>query len=64
MGRSKTVPGEEALLGRGVSYCATCDAAFFQDQEVLVVGNSEVEEEAILLTKFAKYPSLAAYSRP
>jgi thioredoxin reductase (NADPH) len=32
------VPGEERLTGRGVSYCATCDAAFFKDQEVAVVG--------------------------
>ncbi|MCA9920427.1 MAG: FAD-dependent oxidoreductase, partial [Anaerolineales bacterium] len=41
MGRTSTVRGEEALLGRGVSYCATCDGAFFRDQDVAVVGNND-----------------------
>jgi thioredoxin reductase (NADPH) len=55
MGRSYTVPGEERLLGRGVSYCATCDGAFFRDQEVAVAGNNdEAVEEALFLTKFAR----------
>lgn len=55
MGRASTVPGEERLLGRGVSYCATCDGAFFRDKSVAVVGNNdEALEEALFLTKFAK----------
>ena len=35
------VPGEEALIGKGVSYCATCDAAFFKDQVCAVVGGGD-----------------------
>jgi len=48
------IPGEERLRGAGVSYCATCDGAFFRDQELAVIGggNSAVEE-ALFLTKFA-----------
>jgi thioredoxin reductase (NADPH) len=54
MGRTRHVEGEERLLGRGVSYCATCDGAFFKDQVVAVVGNNdEAVEEALTLTRFA-----------
>ncbi len=55
MGRGQRVKGEDELLGRGVSYCATCDAAFFRDQVVTVAGNSdEAIEEALFLTKFVR----------
>ena len=54
MGRKTQLPGEERLLGRGVSYCATCDGAFFQNRSVAVVGNtSEAVEEALVLARFA-----------
>jgi thioredoxin reductase (NADPH) len=48
------VPGEEELSGRGVSYCATCDAAFFKDARTIIVGGGDsAMEEAIFLSKFA-----------
>lgn len=55
MGRGTRVKGEDHLLGRGVSYCATCDGAFYRDREVAVAGSSdEAVEEALFLTKFAR----------
>jgi thioredoxin reductase (NADPH) len=49
------VPEEEKFRGRGISYCATCDAAFFKDKTVAVVGGGDTAiADAIYLTKFAK----------
>lgn len=51
---AKTIPGEAELLGRGVSYCATCDAFAYNGKEVAVIGyNSGQESEAVFLTQTA-----------
>ena len=52
--RLLNIPGEEGYGGRGVSYCATCDGFFFQDQRLIVVGGGDAAlEEGIFLTKYA-----------
>jgi len=52
--RKLNVPGEEKYTGRGVSYCATCDAPFYKEKKVVIVGGGNaVAEEAIYLSRFA-----------
>ena len=48
------VPGEKELTGRGVSYCATCDGAFFKEKEIIVVGGGDSAlQEGLFMTRFA-----------
>jgi len=53
--RKLGVPGEEEFIGRGVSFCATCDGFFYKDQDVAVIGGGDsAVTEAIFLTRFAR----------
>lgn len=53
--RKLGVPGEPEFVGRGVSYCATCDGFFFRNKDVVVIGGGDSAlQEAIFLTKFAR----------
>jgi len=53
--RKLGAPGEAEFVGRGVSYCATCDGAFFREQEVAIVGGGDTAaEEALFLSRFAR----------
>ncbi len=64
MGRKAAIQGESEYLGRGVSYCAICDAAFYKGKTVCVIGDSEdAVKEAGLLTRFADTVYLIAPSK-
>lgn len=57
--RKLGVPGEDKLTGKGVSYCATCDAPLYKEKKVIIVGGGNaVAEEALYLTRFAKSVSI------
>ncbi len=59
---SKPLPGEDALVGRGVSYCATCDAPLYRGKKVIVVGYHEKEEEeAAFLSEVADVTYVPVY---
>jgi len=52
--RKLNVPGEDQYIGRGVSYCATCDGPFFKEKKIVIIGGGNaVAEEAIYLSRFA-----------
>lgn len=64
MGRKASIPGEADFLGKGVSYCAICDAAFYRGKDVCVIGETEeAVKEAGLLTRFARTVYLIATSQ-
>jgi len=64
MGRGATIPGEKEFLGKGVSYCAVCDAAFFKDRTVCVIGdNEEALKEAQTIANFASRVLLVSPSK-
>jgi len=57
--RKLNIPGEKEFTGKGVSYCATCDAPFYKDKKVILVGGGNaVAEEAIYLSRFASSVSV------
>ncbi|QIK56426.1 FAD-dependent oxidoreductase [Erysipelothrix sp. HDW6A] len=57
--RTLGFPEDEKLLGKGLSYCAVCDGAFFKDKEVIVIGGgTSALEESVYLTQFAKHVKL------
>ncbi len=63
--KSKGIPGEEEFLGKGTSYCATCDGMLYQGRDVAVVGESqEAEEDANFLADLCNVTYIPAYALP
>jgi len=64
MGRKPSIKGEADFIGKGISYCATCDAPFFKDMDVAIVGGlDEVIEELDAIARFAKKTYVVTWSR-
>jgi len=64
MGHKPSIPGEARLVGRGVSYCAVCDAPFFAGKDVAVIGdNDEALEELAFVSRFAKTVYLISHHK-
>ncbi len=64
MGHKPSIPGEAKLIGKGVSYCAVCDAPFFEGKDVAVIGdNDEALDELEFVSKFAKTVYLISHHR-
>lgn len=62
--RKLGVPGEDALVGLNIHFCATCDGAFYKGKEVLVIGGGNSGfQEALMLTKFARKVDIVEYQR-
>ncbi len=58
--RRMDIPGEDAFIGAGVHFCATCDGPFYRDKDVLVIGSgNSAGEESIFLTRFASHVTIA-----
>ena len=64
MGHKPSIPGEAKLVGKGVSYCAVCDAPFFAGKDVAVIGdNDEALEELAFVSRFAKIVYLISHHK-
>jgi thioredoxin reductase (NADPH) len=64
MGHKPSIPGEAKLVGKGVSYCAVCDAPFFAGKDVAVIGdNDEALEELDFVSRFAKTVYLISHHK-